>query len=204
MIKDGKFRQDLYYRLRVGLLRIPPLRERGNDLRLLTTQFLQEFNQRHGKTIHGVSNTLWRAFDNYPWPGNVRELRNQIESMVIQDVDGELGLDDLMEGDPLRASAPAIGDASPRADHLIGRPLSEVERYYAEKALELSDGNREAAANMLGIGERTLYRQIQEWKVQDALASVGGDPKRAAKILGITPDALEKKLKKRPAGKEDE
>jgi two-component system, NtrC family, response regulator HydG len=199
MIKDGKFRQDLYYRLRVGLLRIPPLRERGKDVVLLTTHFLEEFARRYGKKPPRVSNAVWAAFKAYPWPGNVRELRNQVESMVIQDQDGVLDLDDLQEGDPLRAAADQ-GSAATGPDHLVGRPLTEVERYYAEKALEMAGGNREEAARMLGIGERTLYRQIQEWKLQDkiksAVAEADGDVATAAKGLGMSADALEKKLKR--------
>src|SRR5438270_1333585 len=85
MIKEGKFRQDLYYRLRVGLLRIPPLRERRKDVVLLTTHFREEFARRYGKKVPKVSNAVWAAFRAYPWPGNVRELRNHVESMVIQD-----------------------------------------------------------------------------------------------------------------------
>jgi two-component system, NtrC family, response regulator HydG len=199
LIKEGKFRQDLYYRLRVGLVRIPPLRERGKDVLLLTTHFLDEFARRYGKKVPRVSNAVWNAFKAYPWPGNVRELRNQVESMVIQDQDGILDLDDLQEGDPLKAAAAdAEGPAGP--DYLIGRPLTEVERYYSEKALELAGGNREEAAKLLGIGERTLYRQIQDWKLQDrikdALAAADGNVAAAAKSLGMSADALDRKLKK--------
>ena len=72
MMRDGKFRQDLYYRLRVGLLRIPPLRERGKDIVLLTTHFLEEFARRYAKKVPKVSNAVWSAFKSYAWPGNVR------------------------------------------------------------------------------------------------------------------------------------
>jgi len=199
MIRDGKFRQDLYYRLRVGLLRIPPLRERGKDIVLLTTHFLEEFALRYGKKVPKVTNAVWSAFKSYSWPGNVRELRNQVESMVIQDQDGVLDMDDLQDGDPLTATAAATA-GSAGADYLVGRPLAEVERYYAEKALELADGNREEAARMLGIGERTLYRQIQDWKLQDrireAVDAAKGDIAVAAKALGMSADALDKKVKK--------
>ncbi|HJZ92866.1 MAG TPA: sigma-54 dependent transcriptional regulator [Gemmataceae bacterium] len=199
LIKEGKFRQDLYYRLRVGLVRIPPLRERGKDVVLLATHFLDEFARRYGKKVPRVSNAVWSAFKAYPWPGNVRELRNQVESMVIQDQDGLLDLDDLQEGDPLKASAADAG-APAGPDHLVGRPLTEVERYYSEKALELAGGNREEAAKLLGIGERTLYRQIQDWKLQDrikdALAAADGNVAAAAKSLGMSADALDRKLKK--------
>jgi two-component system response regulator HydG len=197
MIKDGKFRQDLYYRLRVGQLRIPPLRERGKDVVLLATHFLEEFAKRYGKKVPKVSNAVWTAFKNYPWPGNVRELRNQIESMVIQDQDGVLEMDDLQEGDPLRD---VTAEAGAGADQLVGRPLTEIERYYTERTLDLTDGNREEAAKLLGIGERTLYRMIQEWKSQDrikgALAGANGNVAAAAKELGMSADSLEKKLRK--------
>jgi two-component system response regulator HydG len=196
MIKEGKFRQDLYYRLRVGLLRIPPLRERGKDVVLLATHFLEEFARRYGKKVPKVSNAVWNAFRTYPWPGNVRELRNQVESMVIQDQDGVLDMDDVEDGDPLRD---VTADGTAGADHLIGRPLSEVERHYAERTLDMV-GNREEAAKLLGIGERTLYRMIQEWKAQDrikeALAGANGNVGAAAKELGMSADALERKLKK--------
>ncbi|HKB03260.1 MAG TPA: sigma 54-interacting transcriptional regulator [Gemmataceae bacterium] len=196
MIKEGKFRQDLYYRLRVGLLRIPPLRERGKDMILLATHFLEEFAKRYGKKVPKVSNAVWNAFRNYPWPGNVRELRNQVESMVIQDQDGVLDPDDLQEGDPL---GEVTSDGTAGADHLIGRPLSEVERYYAERALDMA-GNREEAAKLLGIGERTLYRMIQDWKAQDrikeALAGTNGNVAAAARELGMSAETLERKLRK--------
>lgn len=206
MIKEGKFRQDLYYRLRVGLLRIPPLRQRAKDIVLLTTHFLEEFSRRHGKKVPKVSNAVWSALKSYAWPGNVRELRNQIESMVIQDLDGQLDLDDMQDGDPLRSAAAEA--ASNGIDQLVGRPMSEVERYYSERALELTGGNREEAAKLLGIGERTLYRQIQEWKLQDkiqeALSAAHGSIPVAAKSLGMTTDALEKKLRKLGQRTDDE
>jgi two-component system response regulator HydG len=98
----------------------------------------------------------------YSWPGNVRELRNLIESMAVQDHDGILNLDDLQDGDPLsRLQASGHRLTSPAS--LVGQPLAEVERYYIEQALKITKNNREEAAKMLGIGERTLYRKIQRW-----------------------------------------
>jgi two-component system response regulator HydG len=137
--------------------------------------------------------------DRYNWPGNVRELRNLIESMVVQDSDGVLDLDDLQEGDSLRRfQLPEAVTGGP-AD-LVGRPLTEVERYYIEKALELTGGNREEAASRLGIGERTLYRVIQDWKVQDqikaAMAEANGDLEKTASTLGMSLSALQRKIKK--------
>jgi two-component system response regulator HydG len=177
------------------LLRIPPLRERGKDVVLLATHFIEEFARRYGKKVPKVSNAVWASFKSYSWPGNVRELRNQVESMVIQDQDGVLDMDDLQEGDPVRDAGAGAG-----ADQLVGRPLTEVERYYTERTLETTGGNREEASKLLGIGERTLYRMIQEWKAQDrikeALADANGNLAAAAKALGMTAEALERKLKK--------
>jgi two-component system, NtrC family, response regulator HydG len=205
MIADGKFRQDLYFRLKVGTLRLPPLRERRDDIPKLVRHFIHEANQRYGKKAAEPSKGVWKAFEHYSWPGNVRELRNQIESMVVVDSDGILGLDDLPDGDALKGALP---EAVSGADSLIGKPLREVERYYMEKALELTRGNREKAAKLLGIGERTLYRNIDEWQVQDqikeAIANAGGDLDKAAAELGMTRDALEKKLKKLGQGAHEE
>jgi two-component system response regulator HydG len=198
-VADGSFRQDLYFRLKVMTVRLPPLRERREDIPLLAAHFIKEFNRQHSKRVIGIAEPVRKAMAAYDWPGNVRELRNTIESMVVQDQDGVLGMDDLQDRDRLRglqvSDNPAAGPAG-----LVGRPLREVERYYIERALELTNGNREEAARMLGIGERTLYRTIQEWKLQDkvkaALQQVDGDTAKAAKILGLSEQALLRKIKK--------
>jgi two-component system response regulator HydG len=126
-------------------------------------------------------------------------MRNFIESMVVLDVDGVLNIDDVQEGNILNRIQPLSGQ-SPQASHLIGRPLSEVERFFIEQALSLTNGNREEASRMLGIGERTLYRVIQDWKLQDkikkALAENFNDMEKAAKSLGMKSDSLIRKLKK--------
>jgi two-component system, NtrC family, response regulator HydG len=202
MIADGKFRRDLYFRLKVGTVMLPPLRERREDLPLLTSHFIKEFNARHGKQVTGIAEPLRAAFNRFEWPGNVRELRNTIESSVVQDLDGTLGLDDLPEGDSLRflPNGERGRVSAPSFDGLVGRPLSEVERHYIERALERTAGNREEAAALLGIGERTLYRVIQDWKQQDkiraALDAAGWDYAAAGAALGIKPTTLERKVKK--------
>jgi two-component system response regulator HydG len=198
-VANGQFRQDLYYRLKVVTIKLPPLRERREDIPLLTAHFVKEFNARHGKHVREIAEPVRKAMAVYDWPGNVRELRNVLESMVVQDSDGVLGVDDLQEGDPLHRllspTRPATGSGN-----LIGRPLNEVDRYYIEQTLQLTNGNREEAARMLGIGERTLYRNIQEWKSQDkavqALRDAHGDVAKAAEVLGLTEASLERKLKK--------
>ena len=146
------------------------------------------------------------AFDRYDWPGNVRELRNAIESVVVQDLDGTLNLDDLPESEPLRRlTGGEPNRAGAPSSDLIGRPLADVERYFTERALERTGGNREEAASLLGIGERTLYRVIQDWKQQDriraALDATGWDFAAAGAALGIKPTTLEGKVKKWGWGK---
>jgi len=198
-VADGKFRQDLYFRLNRLKVRIPPLRERREDIPLLANHFMKEFNQLHGKHVTSISEAVRRAMATYDWPGNVREIRNFIESMVVLDMDGVLGIDDVQEGEVLNR-IPSAQTTHQGPDSLVGRPLSEVERYYIEQALTLMQGNREEAAKLLGIGERTLYRVIQDWKLQDkikdAMAQGGGDLGKAAEILGLTLPTLQRKMKK--------
>src|SRR5215207_5349936 len=163
LITEGKFRRDLFFRLKVGSVMLPPLRDRREDIPLLTSHFLKEFNARHGKQATGIADPLRAALDRYDWPGNVRELRNTIESAVVQDLDGTLDLNDLPESDPLRQVTGADRGPAAGPDGLVGRPLAEVERYFIQRTLERTGGNREEAAKRLGIGERTLYRVIQDW-----------------------------------------
>jgi two-component system response regulator HydG len=198
-VASGSFRQDLYFRLKVVTVHLPSLRERRQDVPLLTAHFIKEFNGRHGKQVSGVTEPLRKLLAQYDWPGNVRELRNLVESMVVQDLDGVLGLDDLEQADAdRRLRVPEHRPAA--AGSLVGRPLAEVERYLMEQALQMTDNNREEAARMLGIGERTLYRNIQQWREQDkiknALAQAGGDVPIAATALGITEKELQRKLKR--------
>jgi len=164
-VKAGRFRQDLYFRLKVGTVKLPALRERKEDLPQLGSHFVKELAKRHGKPIPRVAPAVWKAFEGYDWPGNVRELRNLIDSMIVLDLDGELTLDDLPEDAGVK---PVTSEASyatgSGANHLIGHPLEEIERYYIERALEKTENNRVEAARMLGIGERTLYRKLQEMK----------------------------------------
>jgi two-component system response regulator HydG len=198
-IAEGKFRQDLYHRLKVMTIKLPPLRERREDIPLLAARFMKEMNAQHGKHVSSIAEPVRKAMAAYDWPGNVRELRNFIESMVVLDTDGVLNLDDVQDSAVLRKVSSVDGRAAGSA-HLVGRPLTEVERYYIEQALTLTEGNREEAAQMLGIGERTLYRVIQDWKLQDkiraALDDANHDLAAAAKALNMKEAALERKIKK--------
>ncbi len=166
-IAAKEFRLDLYQRLKVITVTMPALRDRREDIPLLAQHFLTMFNAQYGKNVRSISETVRRAMMAYGWEGNVRELKNFIESGVVLDTDGVLGADDVPDSKVLGAPAAAGAAPAATAPHLIGRPLEEVERYMIEEALKLTDGNREEAARMLGIGERTLYRKIQEYKKQE-------------------------------------
>jgi two-component system response regulator HydG len=166
-IAAGSFRSDLYHRLKVVTIAIPALRERAGDIPLLIEHFTRQFARRHGKTIKGVSLAARVKLGSYPWPGNVRQLRNVIESMVVVDCDETLDVDDLpLELEPGAAPAAAAAvDAATGIAALVGRPLEEVEKIFIAETLKLTGGNREQAAELLGIGERTLYRKIKEFNL---------------------------------------
>ncbi|MHB1561254.1 MAG: sigma-54-dependent transcriptional regulator [Isosphaeraceae bacterium] len=163
-IAEGKFRQDLFHRLKVVSVKLPPLRERRDDIPLLIDYFLKEFSSAHGKTIRGVTPAVRKVLLGYSWPGNVRELRNVLESMVVMDSDGTLDSDDLTE-DLQHAAATGKADGPSGVDALVGKSLEDIERYYILETLKLTSGNREEASRLLGIGERTLYRKLKEYQV---------------------------------------
>ena len=163
-VEAGRFRQDLYFRLKVGTVKLPPLREHIEDVPLLVAHFLKEFAKRYGKPVPKVAPAVLGALEGHDWPGNVRELRNLLDSMMVLDQDGELTPDDFPEDAGINAPGAGGAVAASGADSLVGRPLEEVERYYMEKALEMTRGNREEAAKLLAISERTMYRKLQEWK----------------------------------------
>jgi two-component system response regulator HydG len=162
-IAAGTFRPDLYHRLKVVSIKMPPLRARREDIPLLIDHFLKEFSAAHGKPVTSITPAARKALAAYSWPGNVRELRNTVESMVVIDGDGVLDVDDLPED--LQAAGPPSDGGASGADHLIGKSLDEVERYYIQETLKLTNGNREETARILGIGERTLYRKLKEYGV---------------------------------------
>lgn len=167
MVEKGTFRKDLYYRFNVVNIFLPPLRERKIDLPLLLDHFLKEMSHRHGKQVVGFSKAAQSALVAYDWPGNIRQLRNTVERMLVVDLDGLLDTDDLPDDiPPLHAAANDTSRLAPAlrgSDSLVGRSMDEIERYYIERTLEATAGNREEAARLLGIGERTLYRKIKDW-----------------------------------------
>jgi two-component system response regulator HydG len=161
-ITAGTFRNDLYHRLKVVTIRLPTLQERSVDIPILIDHFIKLFAKKHGKQIRGVSPPARRKLLTFSWPGNVRQLRNVVESMVVVDYDGLLDLDDL----PEELAEPAGPSPEPQTTSLaglVGRSLEEIERLFLGETLRACGSNREEAARLLGIGERTLYRKIKEY-----------------------------------------
>jgi two-component system, NtrC family, response regulator HydG len=165
-VERGAFRSDLYYRLKVVTLRIPPLRERREDIPLLTGHFLAIFAKENEREGMKFSPDAMRAIVGARWEGNVRELRNMVESLVVLTPTLEIGLGDLPE--ELRRAVPADTPAGP-APSAAAEPgaatMEEIERRAILQALERTRGNRTQAAEMLGIGLRTLQRKLKEYKV---------------------------------------
>ncbi len=158
LVKQGKFREDLFYRLNVVRIEVPPLRERKDDIPLLIAHFLKEFEAEAkdlGKTITGVDSRARSALYKYDWPGNIRELRNCMESAVVMCSGGEITLDDL---------PPTISKATAAENITIpaGSTLEEAEKIVIEQTLAANKGNKSKTAELLGIGRKTLQRKLGE------------------------------------------
>ena len=246
LVEEGRFRSDLYYRLNVLSIYLPPLRERREDIPLLVRRFVRQYSALHDRPFHGISADAMRIMTDYAWPGNVRQLKNLIESMVVlapgreitaSDIPAEVRetssllpvripqpqgrMADLGQGtagrelefivhslvelrlqlDELRrrvddaaaaARSPGSGDGeirslAPAAAERIepaaaptpnswtvtpGMTMAEIERGAIQAALRETEGNRRRAAEILGIGERTLYRKLREYEIPDGYATI--------------------------------
>jgi DNA-binding NtrC family response regulator len=157
-IAKGIFREDLYYRLNVVNIHIPPLRERKEDIPLLIAAFLREFSQENGRTIEGIDVKARSALSNYSWPGNVRQLRNSIESAVVLCKGTVITLDDL----PPNIRGEQGGD---QVRLPVGTSLAEAEKELIRTTLAREGGNKSRAAEVLGIGRKTLHRKLQEYGI---------------------------------------
>ncbi len=159
-VAAGKFRSDLFYRLNVIQLDLPPLRERGNDILQLALTFVQQLSQRFNKSVVGLSQPAAAALLAYHWPGNVRELRNVIERAVALTLHDQLTLEDF----PPQIRQPAGSAPQPVSFIEAGNilPLEQMERRYIQQVLEQLDGNRTLAARLLGVDRKTLYRKLKE------------------------------------------
>ncbi len=245
LVEEGRFRSDLFYRLNVLRIYLPPLRERPDDIAMLVRRFVQDFSEQHDRRFHGISADAMQLLREYAWPGNVRELRNLVESMVVLAPNHEIQPGDLPRhireggaarllpvhvGPILRAQegtagrelefivrsllelklqveelrrrlddqrspmhehwigdvhptpplqAPAVGAIEPRDQApppnvltiAPGTKMADIERSAIELALKETRGNRRRAAEMLGIGERTLYRKIKEYRMPEHVYS---------------------------------
>ncbi len=156
-VEAGRFREDLYYRLKVVTINVPPLRERRSDIPLMVNAFLQEFNEENDKNVTQIDREVMDRLTNYDWPGNVRQLRNLIESIVVMSTSDEIGVSDLP------ADIRNAEDAQPSSVMQAGMSMDEIEKEAIRRALEETNGNRTRAAEMLKIGLRTLHRKIQKY-----------------------------------------
>ena len=157
-VEESRFREDLFFRINVIQLDMPPLRSRGTDVLLLAGHFLTQFAARAGKEVEGLSDAVAEKLLNYSWPGNVRELRNVVERAVALTRYNKLAVEDLSEKiREYQSSQVFIGGEDP--SELV--PIEEVERRYIEHVLRAVDGNKTVAARILGLDRKTLYRKLQ-------------------------------------------
>lgn len=161
MVAEKHFREDLYFRIKGVTLVIPPLRERREDIPLLIHYFMQQTSERYGKAITGLTPAARHRLMAYAWPGNVRQLRNVVQNMVVL-AGGPMLTEADLPADIAPAGAPSAHGAG-GLDNLVGVSMEQAEKELIRNTLRMTEGNREQAATILGIGERTLYRKIKEF-----------------------------------------
>ncbi len=162
-VQQKRFREDLYFRIKGATLEIPPLRQRREDIPVLIEHFIHLACEQHGYKVRGITPDARRVLMAHPWPGNVRQLRNVIENMVALAGGEKLTVDDLPE--EIHRRPEQIADA--QLGQLAGISIEEAEKNLIRNTLKMVDGNREQAAKILGIGERTLYRKIKEYGLKE-------------------------------------
>lgn len=161
-VAEGRLRADLYYRLNVIRLHVPPLRERRADIALLARHFIATHATRNNKSVRGVEPDAVAALERYTWPGNVRELENAMERAVVLAREDAVRFVDLPPA--VRNAAAAAVPEGQRLTFTPGTPLRDVERRMIEATLRQCNGDRALAANLLGITSRTIYRREAEWR----------------------------------------
>jgi len=159
-VGEGRFREDLFYRLNVVRMSLPPLRERREDVQLLTQHFLSTFSAKYHKPDVQFSPEVDARFADYHWPGNIRELKNCIERAVILAKNPVIGLDLLPERIQEKSSLPGVSGLA------AGRSLAEVEKEMIRRTLEHTGGHRKRTARMLGISERDLYYKLKKYQLR--------------------------------------
>ncbi len=172
-VREGRFREDLFYRLNVIQVVLPPLRDRAEDVPLLANHFVARFATKNGKPLRGLTQAALEALEAYSWPGNVRELENAIERAVVLSRGAELDVEDLPE--QVRSGALLRGGAapSPAAQALmegrtltvpLGTTMDEIEMRVIRETLRQTKGDKNLAAQLLGIAARTIYRKLEPTK----------------------------------------
>jgi two-component system NtrC family response regulator len=167
LVAEGGFREDLYYRLNVVPIVLPPLRDRLDDVPMLAASFLEQASARHGIEMASLSPAVLRALMEHGWPGNVRELANVVERLVLLAEDGRVNLDDL----PAEVRSAGGGTGCPFLLPAEGLVWDQVEADLLRQALERSQGNRAAAARLLGLGYKALLYRLEK----HGMAGDGGE-----------------------------
>lgn len=165
-VLDGSFRDDLYYRLSVFPVHLPPLRERGEDIPLLVNHFIRKFNKQMGKSIQGIADQVLEILEAYDWPGNVRELANAIEHAFVHSKGSLIHPSDLPHG-----IANAIPTASRTATLKSDKRLDAVERQLIVRELEAANWRRSIAAKRLGMSRATLWRKMEKYGIGKTVSS---------------------------------
>ncbi|WP_224362567.1 sigma-54-dependent transcriptional regulator [Hyalangium versicolor] len=163
-VEEGRFREDLYYRLNVINIELPPLRARGNDVLLLSQHFAEHFATRTGKRVLGLSPAAAQKLLAYSWPGNVRELQNCIERAVALTSFEQLTVEDLPERVRNYTAPQVLPEVADMSEMVT---LEEVERRYIHRVLEAVGGSRTLAARILGVDRKTLYRKLHRGGDED-------------------------------------
>jgi DNA-binding NtrC family response regulator len=176
-VQSGRFRSDLYFRLKVVTLEIPALRERPDDLPLLVRHYLDSFAEEHGRPRRELSLAALKALQQAPWPGNIRELKNVLENLVLFGDAPRIDVSDLPDEvlRPSASAAPGRPDAPPVA---AVRPMAEIERDAIFAALRQTHGRRGEAARLLDIGLRTLQRKLKEYRADGAAREFPDDEEK--------------------------
>ncbi len=182
-VHSGAFREDLYYRLNVVPVQVPPLRDRRDDISLLVQHFMQIYAEKNAKALTGCSRRALELLSDYSWPGNVRELENAIERAVVLSRGTVLGEDDLPR--EIRDAAAGTGEVSGQTlTFAVGTPLADIEMRVIQETLKRTRGDKRLAAKLLGIATRTIYRRLEAERRDEGDDELGtfegeGDPEDA-------------------------
>lgn len=171
-VRLGRFRSDLYFRLKVVSIMLPPLREREGDVELLATHFMKEFSRKFGKGFNELGEDTTQLLEKYPWPGNVRELRNLIERVVLLEEGDKLEADHLPPEMLGRRNAAAPSAAAAVRDALSLPTLAEIEMDHINEVLRLTSGNKSRAARILGISRQGLIEKLRRLRIEDTAERV--------------------------------